>query len=90
MELEDKVRELKEEIENVGKLLQDTPIAREITFFVGRVRKLQNWCSSARFSLFEGSNVPDSSIAELERDFEALREDWIKFIRNNNLGILWL
>jgi hypothetical protein len=40
--------------------------------------------------LLEGYNVPASSIDELERDFEALREDWIKFIRNNGLGILWL
>jgi hypothetical protein len=90
MELEDKVKQLESEIEGVGKLLRDTPLAREIAFFIVRVRRLQGWCFTARFSLLEGYNVPASSIAELERDFEALQEDWIKFIKNNNLGILWL
>jgi hypothetical protein len=90
MELEDKIKRLESEIEEVGKAVRDTPIAREVGFFIMRVRRLQNWCSTARFSLLEGYNVPQSSIAELERDFDALREDWIKFIRNNNLGILWL
>jgi len=90
MELEEKVKQLKSEIEEIGKAVQDTPIAREIAFFIARVRRLQNWCSNARFSLLEGYNVPESSIAELERDFKVLQEDWIKFIRNNNLGILWL
>jgi len=90
MELEDKVKQLKSEIEGVGKLLRDTPVEREIAFFVMLVQKLQNWCSAAHFSLLEGYNVPESSIAELEGDFEALQKDWIKFIRNNNLGILWL
>jgi hypothetical protein len=90
LELEDKVKQLESEIEEVGKLLRDTPLAREIAFFVMRVRKLRNGCSAARFSLLEGYNVPHNSIAELEGDFEALQKDWIKFIRNNNLGILWL
>jgi hypothetical protein len=90
MELEEKVKRLESEIEEVGKAVRDTPIAREICFFIVRVRRLQDWCSTARFSLLEGYNVPESSIAELERDFDALREDWIKFIRSNNLGILWL
>lgn len=90
MELEDKVKQLESEIEEVGKLLRDTLLAQEIAFFAMRIRKLRNWCSTARFSLLEGYNVPASSIAELERDFEVLQEDWIKFIRNNNLGILWL
>jgi hypothetical protein len=90
LELEDKVKQLESEIEGVGKLLRDTPLTREIAFFVMRVRKLQDWCFTARFSLLEGYNVPVSSIAELEGDFEALQKDWIKFIRNNNLGILWL
>ena len=90
MKLEDKVKQLENEIEEVGKLLRDTPLTREIAFFVMRVRKLRNWCSNARFSLFEGHNVPPSSIAELERDFEVLQEDWIEFIKSNNLGILWL
>jgi hypothetical protein len=90
MELEDKVKRLESEIEEVGKLLRDTPLAREIAFFVMRIRKLRNGCSAARFSLLEGYNVPASSIAELERDFEVFQEDWIRFIRDNNLGILWL
>jgi hypothetical protein len=90
MELEDKIKQLEGEIEEVGKLLRDMPLAREIAFFVMRIRKLRNWCSTARFSLFEGYNVPASSISELEREFEVLQEDWIRFIRNNNLGILWL
>jgi hypothetical protein len=90
MELEDKIEQLESEIEEVGKLLRDTPLAREIAFFVMRVRRLRDWCFTARFSLLEGYNVPAGSIADLERDFEALQEDWIKFIRNNKLGILWL
>ena len=90
MELEEKVKQLKSEIETVGKALRDTPAEKEIAFFIVRAQRLQDWCSAARFSLLEGYNVPESSIAELERDFEALREDWIKFIKNNNLGILWL
>jgi len=90
MELEEKVNRLKSEIEEIGKAVRDTPIAKEIGFFIVRVQKLQNWCSTARFSLFEGYNVPESSIAELERDFKVLQEDWIKFIKNNNLGIFWL
>jgi hypothetical protein len=90
MELEEKIKRLESEIEEIGKAVRDTPIAREIGFFIVRVRRLQDWCFTARFSLLEGYNVPENSIAELERDFEALREDWIKFIRNNNLGIFWL
>jgi hypothetical protein len=90
IELEDKVKQLESEIEEVGKLLRDTPVAGEIAFFTMRIRRLRNWCSAARFSLLEGYDVPASSIAELERDFETLQEDWIKFIKSNNLGILWL
>jgi len=90
LELEDKVKQLESEIEEVGKLLRDTPLTGEIAFFAMRVRRLRNRCSAARFSFLEGYNVPESSIAELERDFKVLQEDWIKFIKNNNLGILWL
>jgi hypothetical protein len=90
MELEEKAKRLESEVEEVGKAVRDTPIAREIGFFIIRVRRLKDWCSTACFSLLGGYNVPENSIAELERGFEALREDWIKFIKNNNLGIFWL
>jgi chaperonin cofactor prefoldin len=90
IELEDKIKRLGSEIEEIGKVVRDTPIAREIGFFIIRVRRLQDWCFTARFSLLEDYNVSESSIAELERELEVLRKDWIKFIRNNNLGILWL
>jgi hypothetical protein len=90
MELEEKVKQLESEIKGVGKAVRDTPIAREIGFFIMRVRRLKNWCFTACFSLLEGYNVPENSIAELERDFKVLQEDWVKFIRSNNLGILWL
>jgi len=90
MELEERVKQLKSEIEEVGKALRDTPAEKEIAFFIVRAQRLQDWCSAARFSLLEGYNVPGSSIAELERDFEVLQEDWIKFIKSNKLGILWL
>jgi hypothetical protein len=90
MELEEKIRRLESEIEEIGKVVRDTPIAREISFFILRVRRLQDWCFTARFSLLEGYNVPETSIAELEREFKVLQEDWIKFIRSNNLGILWI
>jgi len=32
----------------------------------------------------------EEKVKQLERDFKALQEDWIKFIKNNNFGILWL
>jgi chaperonin cofactor prefoldin len=90
VELEGKIKRLESEIEEVGKAVRDTPIAREIGFFVVRVRRLQDWCFVARFSLLEGYNVSEISIADLEREYKILEEDWVRFIRNNNLGILWL
>jgi hypothetical protein len=90
LELEEKVTKLKSEIERVGKVLRDTPVEKEIAFLIVRAQRLRNWCSAARFSMLEGHNVPENSIAELERELKVLQEDWIKFIKNNNLGILWL
>jgi len=90
MELEERVKQLKSEIEEVVKALRDTPAEKEIAFFIVRAQRLQDWCFTAHFSVLEGYNVPGSSIAELERDFEVLQEDWIEFIKSNNLGILWL
>jgi chaperonin cofactor prefoldin len=90
IELEDKIKRLESEIEEVGKAVRDTPIAREIGFFVIRVRRLQDWCFTAHFSLLDGYNVPEISIANLEREYKILKEEWIRFIRNNNLGVIWL